>query len=106
VEIILRRLTAGRRDPAESGGSQDMYFVYILQSEKNSRYYIGYTSSVRDRLKHHNSGANQSTKPYRPWKVIFTEACIDKKSAWLRERQVKSYKSGEAFKKLIKGGVA
>jgi hypothetical protein len=27
---------------------------------------------------------------------------VDKKLAWLREKQIKSYKGGVAFKKLIK----
>ena len=84
----------------------NMFYVYILQSEKNGRYYVGYTRDINDRLKHHNSGANKSTKPYRPWKLIFQESHIDKRSAWLREKKIKSYKSGNALKKLILGGVA
>jgi len=83
-----------------------MFYVYILQSEKSSRYYVGYTSDIDDRLKHHNSGANKSTKPHRPWKIVFKEQYLDKKTAWLREKQIKSYKGGNAFKKLINGGFA
>ena len=78
-----------------------MFYVYILQSEKNSRYYISFTENIVDRFKHHNGGANKSTKPYRPWKLIFQESYTNKKSAWLRERQIKSYKSGNALKKLM-----
>ena len=85
-----------------------MFYIYILQSEKNGRYYTGFTSDINDRLKHHNhnSGANKSTRSYRPWKLVYTETQKDKGSAWLRERQIKLYKSGHAFKKLIRGGVA
>ena len=50
-----------------------MYTVYIIQSEKMDRYYIGYTSNVTDRLIHHNSGATISTRPYRPWKLVYKE---------------------------------
>ncbi|HEY4475597.1 MAG TPA: GIY-YIG nuclease family protein [Candidatus Paceibacterota bacterium] len=78
-----------------------MYFAYIIESEKMKRYYIGYTNNISYRLSHHNSGANRSTRPFRPWMIVYQEACLDKKSAWLRERQIKSYKGGEAFKKLI-----
>lgn len=78
-----------------------MYIVYILQSTKNNRYYIGYTEDVNGRLGKHNSGGNRSTKNGRPWIIIYTENFADKKSAWLREKQIKSYKGGEAFRKLL-----
>jgi putative endonuclease len=78
-----------------------MYTVYILESEKNGRYYIGYTSDLEKREKDHNSGKNVSTKYGIPWIVVYSEKFEDKKSAWLRERQIKSFKHGEAFKKLI-----
>ena len=80
-----------------------MYFVYILKSKVRERYYIGYTGNVTERLQKHNAGANKSTKPFKPWEVIYSEILPDKKSAWLRERQIKRYKGGEAFKKLIAG---
>jgi len=83
-----------------------MYTVYIIQSEKNARYYIGYTHELENRLKYHNSGATRSTRPYRPWKIVYTEMFRTKKEAWLREHKIKSYKGGEAFKKLLLGGVA
>lgn len=78
-----------------------MYFVYILKSQKFGRHYIGYTNNVQDRIKHHNSGANKSTRPYIPWELIHHEEFITKQDAWLREKQIKSYKGGVAFKKLI-----
>jgi putative endonuclease len=78
-----------------------MYKVYILQSEKNGKYYIGYSSNLDKRIKQHNGGINISTKGGVPWKIIYTEDYNDKKDAWLRERQIKSYKGGEAFKKLL-----
>jgi len=81
-----------------------MYYVYIIKSEIVEKYYIGYTSNIINRLKHHNSGANRSTKPFHPWKIIYTETYNTKKEAWLRERQIKSYKGGEAFKKLVNHG--
>jgi len=83
-----------------------MYTVYIIQSQKNGKYYIGYTNNLDGRLLHHNSGATRSTQSGRPWKIIHTEVFDDKRLAWLRERQIKSYKGGQAFKKLLNGGVA
>ena len=31
------------------------HFVYILQSEKKGRYYVGRSQNPENRLKHHNS---------------------------------------------------
>jgi len=78
-----------------------MYTVYIIHSEKTDRYYIGYTSDLNKRLKQHNSGANISTRDQIPWRIIHHELFSTKREAWLRERTIKSYKGGEAFKKLI-----
>ena len=82
-----------------------MYVVYVLYSKKTDKYYIGFTANLIDRLKHHNSGATKSTKTGRPWFVVYKEKIPDKRSAWLRERQIKKYKGGEAFKVLIRWGV-
>ncbi|MCX6722814.1 MAG: GIY-YIG nuclease family protein [Candidatus Staskawiczbacteria bacterium] len=78
-----------------------MYSVYIIQSKKNSRYYIGMTEDLSKRIFDHNSNKNRSTKNKGPWELVYSENCTDKKVAWLRERQIKKYKEGEAFRKLI-----
>jgi putative endonuclease len=77
------------------------YTVYILQSYLTKRYYIGMTSDLEKRLSYHNNGRNKSTKHGMPWVICYYERCDSKKSAWLRERQIKSYKGGVAFKKLV-----
>jgi len=63
-----------------------MHFVYILQSLKTNRYYIGSSADVDKRLVMHNRGSTRSTKPYRPWKVAYTESFLTKaeatKSEW------------------------
>jgi putative endonuclease len=78
-----------------------MYYVYILKSEIKQRFYIGYTNNLKKRLLYHNGGKVRSTKAYRPWKIIYTEQFDDRHNAFAREKQIKSYKGGEAFKKLI-----
>lgn len=78
-----------------------MYNVYILQSLSTRRYYIGMTEDVERRLYEHNTGNAHSTRNKGPWKIVHVENELDRKSAWLRERQIKKYKGGEAFKKLI-----
>jgi putative endonuclease len=78
-----------------------MHKVYILKSLKNNRYYIGHTNNINNRLKRHNSGQVKSTKPYLPWKIIYTENYQTKSEAYRREMEIKSYKSGIKFKKLL-----
>jgi putative endonuclease len=77
-----------------------MYTVYILKN-LNSHYYIGFTSDVERRLKYHNTGKNKSTRNKGPWTIVYKENFEEKKLAWFREKQIKSYKGGEAFKKLV-----
>ena len=78
-----------------------MFQVYILKSGKTGRFYVGYTSNLEQRLKYHNLGKNKSTKAGIPWKLVKFEEYKTKREAWLRERQIKKYKGGEAFKKLV-----
>jgi putative endonuclease len=78
-----------------------MYFVYILYSDKFERYYIGHSHKHLSRLKDHNRGKVKSTKAYAPWRIIHTEKYKSKSDAYIREMQIKGYKTGEAFKKLI-----
>ena len=79
-----------------------MFKVYILKSSNYNRYYIGHSANIEKRLREHNAGKVRSTKAYRPWEIIYFEVKSDKKEAYKREMQIKSFKHGEAFEKLIK----
>ena len=79
------------------------YFVYILKSVKDNKYYIGSTSDVKARVNFHNSGRQLSTKNRIPFVLVYKEELTTKSEALKREMQIKSYKSGNAFKKLIEG---
>lgn len=68
-----------------------MYHVYVLQSEKNTKKYIGYTAkTVEERLIEHNNGTNQFTRQNSPFKLLYSEDCEDKAFALKRERFLKS----------------
>ena len=77
------------------------YYVYILQSLKDHKYYIGSCSNVEARLRFHNSGLQRSTKNRIPFCIVYTEEYQNKASALAREKQIKKYKGGQAFKRLI-----
>jgi putative endonuclease len=70
-----------------------MFFLYILRSESTGKYYIGATKNVSIRLAQHNAGGTSSTKRYRPWKLVHTEAFDTLREARQREKQIKSWKN-------------
>ena len=77
------------------------YYVYILKSLKDNKYYIGSTSKVETRLAFHNAGLQRSTKNRTPLLLVFSEEYETKEAALKREKQIKSFKGGNAFLKLI-----
>ncbi|QIA08232.1 GIY-YIG nuclease family protein [Draconibacterium halophilum] len=79
------------------------HYVYILQSLKDGKYYIGYTTDVDKRICYHNSGKQRSTKSRIPFRIIYTEEFATRQLALKREKKIKSYKGGNAFKRLISG---
>jgi putative endonuclease len=67
-----------------------MYYVYVLQSLKDKKFYIGYTSDLRTRLDRHNKGRVESTKNRTPFKLIHYEAFLNKNDALIREKWLKT----------------
>jgi predicted GIY-YIG superfamily endonuclease len=51
----------------------ESFHVYILQNEAKNFTYKGMTNDLERRLAEHNRGACQSTKPYRPLKIVYFE---------------------------------
>jgi len=77
------------------------YFVYILKSKKTNKHYVGFTNNLEERLKYHNGGKTKSLIKHIPLEIIKFEEYTTFEEARSRERQIKKYKSGEAFKRLI-----
>lgn len=48
-------------------------------------------------MKEHNSGLTQSLKRRVPLEVIYKEEFVNKKLAFRRERQIKSYKGAPIY---------
>ena len=78
-----------------------MYYVYILRSLINGRYYVGSTSDLESRVRRHNAGGSTWTKKSRPWEVVYSERQTTKSEAVKREREIKGYKGGLKFKGLL-----
>lgn len=67
-----------------------MFYVYVLQSKLNGRFYTGSTNDLRKRLKLHNDGKSNYTKKHKPYIIIYYEACINEQDARSRELYLKS----------------
>lgn len=79
-----------------------MYFIYILQSSKDYRTYVGYSHDVQNRLAQHNAGQVPATKDRRPLKLIFTESFKTEQEAKKRELYWKSGAGRRKMKNLFK----
>ncbi|MCX6782329.1 MAG: GIY-YIG nuclease family protein [Candidatus Magasanikbacteria bacterium] len=79
-----------------------MFYNYVLQSKKNGSLYIGFTKDLRKRLVEHNEGLNFSTKRYRPWQLIYFEACVEQSDAVRREGYLKTTQGGRLLKRRLK----
>ncbi|MCK4427377.1 MAG: GIY-YIG nuclease family protein [candidate division Zixibacteria bacterium] len=82
-----------------------MYYVYILRNEAGN-HYVGHTADLSRRIKDHNSSKSRWTRKKGPWRLVYKESHPIKKEAYLRERQIKNYRGGRAFKELLAKGIA
>lgn len=81
-----------------------MHFVYILQSEKNGRYYIGSTNDLERRLLEHNSGKTKSLKYIQPLKLVFKKEFETMVEARKMEAHLKRLKSRSILSRIIMDG--
>ena len=79
-----------------------MYIVYIIKSLKTSKLYKGYTQTLKNRIKEHNSGTVTSTKSGAPWRLVYYEVFLNKTDALREELFLKSGKGKERIKYLLK----
>ena len=78
-----------------------MYYTYIIQSQKNGKFYTGSCQDIQIRIERHNAGATPSTKSGRPWKLVYSENYENNSDALKREREIKSKKSRKYIEFLI-----
>lgn len=66
------------------------YYTYVLKSKKDSKLYIGWSGDLKKRFKFHQNGKVKSTKYKLPMELIYYEACLNRKNAIKREKQLKT----------------
>lgn len=79
-----------------------MYYVYVLYSDKDENFYVGYTTDLRRRIKLHSEGRVQSTRDRRPLGLVYYEACTSQEDALHREKYLKSTYGKRYIKNRLK----
>lgn len=78
------------------------YYVYLLESEMDLSWYIGYTKDLQNRINEHNSGKSYYTKRKMPWKIIYYEVSFNKMDAIAREKYLKTGMGRRYLKNRLK----
>ena len=78
------------------------YYTYVLQSEIDSNFYVGFTKDLKLRFEEHNKGQVESTKHRRPLKLIYYEACLSQGDATRREKYFKTHFGRQFLHKSLK----
>ena len=78
-----------------------MFYVYILKSLKNGRFYTGSTNNVERRLYEHNIGQTKYTSLTRPFELIYKESYNTSLEAKKREKFLKTGKGRELLKRIL-----
>lgn len=79
-----------------------MFYVYILESLKDRKLYVGYTNNLERRFKEHNSGRITITRHRQPFKLIYYEAYLNQQDATGREKYFKTGWGRTHLKKVLK----
>ena len=84
-ESVLRSFTQSRA----SAKLFSMYYVYIIQSQKDKSYYVGMTKDLKIRLQEHNRGDVKFTLSKIPYELVWYCAFLSKKKALDFEKYLK-----------------
>jgi len=69
---------------------EGVFYVYVLRSESDGGFYIGYSSNLRVTLWQHQDGRSRATSYRGPWRLIYYEAYLRQADALGREKYLKS----------------
>ena len=77
-----------------------MYITYAISSEKKNYIYVGLTGNITIRFNQHQCGKEKTTRPYRPFKLIYTRKFSTRQEARDHEKYLKSGCGKELLKSL------
>ena len=74
------------------------YYVYVLLSDTDKKFYTGFTGDLKSRFERHDKKHVISTRKRGKLILVYSEACLDKRDAMHREKYLKTY-HGKLFLK-------
>jgi putative endonuclease len=77
-----------------------MYVTYAITSTNRNYIYVGLTSDLKRRLLEHNTGKNRTTRPYKPFQLIFQKEFETRSEARVFEKYLKSGVGKEFLKSI------
>ena len=79
------------------------HFLYILHSKTSTKYYVGETHDVQERILKHNQHeyANSFSKIANDWSLAVVFECNDRNQALFLEHFIKKMKSKIFIEKII-----
>ena len=75
-----------------------MFYIYAISSLDRNYIYVGMTNNLEARIERHNKGREKTTRPYRPFKLIYSEEVNGERSE--ARRREKYWKSGVGKERL------
>jgi len=78
------------------------YYVYVLKSKLDGKFYTGFTTDLNRRLSEHNNGKVYSTKKRIPLELVYYEFCLCLEDAVHREKYLKTTYGKRFIKTRIK----
>ena len=78
------------------------FFVYVISSLQRKYIYVGLTNNLERRVEQHQQGKENTTSPYRPFKLVTTEKFSSRIEARKREKYLKSGCGKEWIKRTFK----
>ncbi len=79
------------------------WYVYAIHSLTRNYTYIGLSSNVENRVDQHNRGKERTTKPYRPFALVWRERFNTRTEAREREKYLKSGSGKALLKEYLEG---
>jgi putative endonuclease len=78
-----------------------MIYAYVIRSTVDGRLYKGVSGDIEQRLLEHNAGKTKSTRPYKPWTLVYFEKFDTFEEARNREKFFKSGSGREFLKNIL-----